>query len=110
MELQPAHRGAAGLHVNDELVRHRRNAGARPDDLVEPSRDIRPGRLLRMVSVGTEREQERWTVGRARALGPAAAFSVLVVVIVFVVVAMIGRLLRLFRAPGAVPMTSLLGG
>ena len=43
-------------------------------------------------------------------LGPAAAFSVLVVVIVFVVVAIIGRLLRLFRAPGAVPMTSLLGG
>ena len=43
-------------------------------------------------------------------LGPAAAFSVLVVVIVFVVIAAIGRLLRLFRAPGAVPMTSLLGG
>ena len=43
-------------------------------------------------------------------LGPAAAFSVLVVVIVFVVIAVIGRLLRLFRAPGAVPMTSLLGG
>ena len=43
-------------------------------------------------------------------LGPAAAFSVLVVVIVFVVVAIIGHLLRLFRAPGAVPMTSLLGG
>jgi ABC-type spermidine/putrescine transport system permease subunit II len=32
-------------------------------------------------------------------LGPAAAFSVLVVVIVFVVIAVIGRLLRLFRAP-----------
>jgi len=43
-------------------------------------------------------------------LGPAAAFSVLVVVIVFVVIATIGRLLRLFRAPGNVPMTSLLGG
>src|SRR6202158_5709962 len=43
-------------------------------------------------------------------LGPAAAFSVLVVVIVFVVIAIIGRVLRLFRAPGAVPMTSLLGG
>jgi len=43
-------------------------------------------------------------------LGPAAAFSVLVVAIVFVVVAAIGRVLRLFRAPGAVPMTSLLGG
>ena len=43
-------------------------------------------------------------------LGPAAAFSVLVVVIVFVVIAAIGRLLRLFRAPGNVPMTSLLGG
>ena len=34
-------------------------------------------------------------------LGPAAAFSVLVVVIVFVVIALIGRVLRLFRAPGA---------
>ncbi len=44
------------------------------------------------------------------ALGPAAAFSVLVVVIVFVVIAAIGRLLRLFRAPGNLPMTSLLGG
>jgi iron(III) transport system permease protein len=43
-------------------------------------------------------------------LGPAAAFSVLVVVIVFAVIAVIGRVLRLFRAPGAVPMTSLLGG
>jgi len=43
-------------------------------------------------------------------LGPAAAFSVLVVVIVFVVIAAIGQLLRLFRAPGAVRMTSLLGG
>ncbi len=43
-------------------------------------------------------------------LGPAAAFSVLVVAIVFVVIALIGRLLRLFRAPGAMPMTSLLGG
>jgi len=43
-------------------------------------------------------------------LGPAAAFSVLVVAIVFVVVALIGRLLRLFRAPGALPVTSLLGG
>jgi iron(III) transport system permease protein len=43
-------------------------------------------------------------------LGPAAAFSVLVVAIVFVVIALIGRLLRLFRAPGAMAMTSLLGG
>ena len=43
-------------------------------------------------------------------LGPAAAFSVLVVAIVFVVIALIGRVLRLFRAPGAMPMTSLLGG
>ena len=33
-------------------------------------------------------------------LGPAAAFSVLVVVIVFVVIALIGRVLRAFRAPG----------
>jgi len=43
-------------------------------------------------------------------LGPAAAFSVLVVAIVFLVVALIGRLLRVLRAPGAMPMTSLLGG
>jgi iron(III) transport system permease protein len=43
-------------------------------------------------------------------LGPAAAFSVLVVVIVFVAIAVIGHVLRFFRAPGAVPMTSLLGG
>ncbi len=43
-------------------------------------------------------------------LGPAAAFSVLVVAIVFIVIAAIGRVLRLFRAPGAMPMTSLLGG
>jgi iron(III) transport system permease protein len=43
-------------------------------------------------------------------LGPAAAFSVLVVAIVFVVVAIIGRTLRLFHAPGAMPVTSLLGG
>ena len=44
------------------------------------------------------------------ALGPAAAFSVLVVAIVFVVIALIGRVLRLFRAPGAPRVTSMLGG
>ncbi len=43
-------------------------------------------------------------------LGPAAAFSVLVVVIVFVVIALIGRVLRRFRAPGSAPVTSMLGG
>jgi iron(III) transport system permease protein len=43
-------------------------------------------------------------------LGPAAAFSVLVVAIVLAVIAIIGRGLRLVGAPGAVPMTSLLGG
>jgi iron(III) transport system permease protein len=43
-------------------------------------------------------------------LGPAAAFSVLVVIIVFVVIALIGVLLRRFRAPGAVEITSILGG
>jgi iron(III) transport system permease protein len=43
-------------------------------------------------------------------LGPAAAFSVLVVVIVFVAIAVIGRVMRFFRAPGAMPTTSLLGG
>ncbi len=44
------------------------------------------------------------------ALGPAAAFSVLVVAIVFVVVALVGRVLQLFRARGVMPVTSLLGG
>jgi len=43
-------------------------------------------------------------------LGPAAAFSVLVVAIVFAMIAIISRVLRLFRAPGAMPMASLLGG
>ncbi len=43
-------------------------------------------------------------------LGPAAAFSVFVVVIVFIVIALIGRALKLFRAPGAAPVTNLLGG
>jgi iron(III) transport system permease protein len=43
-------------------------------------------------------------------LGPAAAFSVFVVAIVFVVIALIGWLIRRFRAPGTVAMTSLLGG
>jgi iron(III) transport system permease protein len=43
------------------------------------------------------------------ALGPAAAFSVLVVVIVFAVIAAIGRVLRLLRAPGAARVTSLFG-
>jgi iron(III) transport system permease protein len=43
-------------------------------------------------------------------LGPAAAFSVLVVVIVFVAMAVIGCVMRLFRAPGVVPVTGLLGG
>src|SRR3954466_10843576 len=42
-------------------------------------------------------------------LGSAAAFSVLVVVIVFAVIAAISWALRAFRAPGAA-MTSLLGG
>ncbi len=42
------------------------------------------------------------------ALGPAAAFSVLVVAIVFVVVAVIGRVLRRLRAPGTKPVTGLL--
>ncbi|MBK8688869.1 MAG: iron ABC transporter permease [Betaproteobacteria bacterium] len=43
-------------------------------------------------------------------LGPAAAFSVLVCVIVFVVIGLIGRALRYFRAPGAASVTSMLGG
>jgi iron(III) transport system permease protein len=43
-------------------------------------------------------------------LGPAAAFSVLVVVIVYVVIAAISRLLRTFHAPGAASVGSILGG
>jgi iron(III) transport system permease protein len=43
-------------------------------------------------------------------LGPAAAFSVLVVAIVFAVMALVAQLMRLVRAPGAMPVTSLLGG
>ena len=43
-------------------------------------------------------------------LGPAAAFSVLVVAIVYVVIAAIGRLLRALRAPGAVSLGGILGG
>jgi iron(III) transport system permease protein len=43
-------------------------------------------------------------------LGPAAAFSVFAVVVVFAVIALIARLLKRFRAPGAVAMSSLLGG
>ncbi|MCC6194535.1 MAG: iron ABC transporter permease [Burkholderiales bacterium] len=43
-------------------------------------------------------------------LGPAAAYSVLVVAIVFVVIALIGRALHFFRAPGSARVTSLLGG
>ena len=44
------------------------------------------------------------------ALGPAAAFSVLVVAIVFAVMAAISGVLRLLRAPGAAPVSSFLGG
>ena len=43
-------------------------------------------------------------------LGPAAAFSVLVVVIVYAVIALIGLALRRFRAAGALEVTSILGG
>ncbi len=43
-------------------------------------------------------------------LGPAAAFSVLVVALVFIVVALIGLALRRFRSAGAVEVTSILGG
>jgi iron(III) transport system permease protein len=43
-------------------------------------------------------------------LGPAAAFSVLVVVLVFAVIALIGLTLRRFRAAGGVEVTSILGG
>jgi iron(III) transport system permease protein len=44
------------------------------------------------------------------ALGPAAAFSVFVVAVVFVMMAVIGQVLNLFRAQGAPRMTSMLGG
>ena len=43
-------------------------------------------------------------------LGPAAAYSVLVVVIVFVVMALIGRALRWFRSASALPVASVFGG
>ena len=43
-------------------------------------------------------------------LGPAAAFSVLVVAIVYVVIALIGRVLRTFSAPGSASLGSVLGG
>jgi iron(III) transport system permease protein len=43
-------------------------------------------------------------------LGPAAAFSVLVVVIVFVVMAGVSVALRRLRSGGQLPVTSVLGG
>ena len=43
-------------------------------------------------------------------LGSAAAFSVFVVVVVFVVIGVISRAMGRFRAPGAAPIASLLGG
>ena len=43
-------------------------------------------------------------------LGPAAAFSILVVAIVFVMMALIAVTLRKLRAPGGLTVTSLLGG
>ena len=63
-----------------------------------------------LVSIG-------WTLVTVRilenitelSLGPAAAFSVLVVAIVFIVIALIGVVLRLFRT-AHMPVTSLLGG
>jgi iron(III) transport system permease protein len=44
------------------------------------------------------------------ALGPAAAFSVLVVVIVFVVMAGISWALRRLQSAGSLQVTSILGG
>jgi iron(III) transport system permease protein len=43
-------------------------------------------------------------------LGPAAAYSVLVVAIVFAVMALIARLLRAFRAPGAASLGGVIAG
>ena len=43
-------------------------------------------------------------------IGPAAAFSVFVVAVVFAVIAAVGWALRRLRAPGAAPVASLLGG
>jgi iron(III) transport system permease protein len=43
-------------------------------------------------------------------LGPAAAFSVLVVAIVFVVIALVGLALRRFRTVGSLEVTGILGG
>ncbi|GAG67194.1 unnamed protein product, partial [marine sediment metagenome] len=43
-------------------------------------------------------------------LGVAAAFSTLVVAIVFIVIIFINLFLRLFRGPGAIDMSNILGG
>ena len=43
-------------------------------------------------------------------LGPAAAFSVPVCLIVFIVIGLIGRALVRFKAPGTASVTSILGG
>ena len=43
-------------------------------------------------------------------LGVAAAFSTLVVVIVFIMIMFINLFLRLFRGPGAIDMSNILGG
>jgi iron(III) transport system permease protein len=43
-------------------------------------------------------------------LGVAAAFSTLVVVIVFIMIIFINLFLRLFRGPGAIDMSNILGG
>lgn len=43
-------------------------------------------------------------------LGPAAAFSILVVLIVFIVITAISLFLRRFRQPGAPEMANILGG
>ena len=42
-------------------------------------------------------------------LGPAAAFSVLVCVIVFIVIGLIGRVLARFKAPGSASLTNIIG-
>ena len=43
-------------------------------------------------------------------LGVAAAFSILVVLIVFIVIGAISLFLRLFRQPGTPDMANILGG
>ncbi len=89
MILPPSSRGSASSSsVNDGDQRH---------DL--PQLDQLDLITVRILEKMTELE-----------LGVAAAFSILVVAIVFVVIGAISLFLRLFRQPGAPEMSNILGG